>query len=244
MPKRRRRATTVKARKKRLPYFKKSRVPAGARNVRTGGFTGIEKKYLDSFVSAGGVVGSAGGAEQDPAANASCLNAIAQGDGASDRDGRRVVLKSVVIRGSFYGALFQDEADVKTGVGCRLMVVLDTQTNGAQLNSEDVLLDGAGEDWLSHRNLQYTGRFRTLVDKFYVLPMIVNNDNNAQPTTISEIAGRRYFTIYKNLDIPVTFSGPNADIANITDNSLHVIAVASSGSSANLSYQARVRFVG
>lgn len=210
------------------------------RNTRTAGFLGIEKKFYDKTYS-GAIVATVASAEADPAANASCLNAIAQGDGESNRDGRRCVLKSVQIRGDIYDSGSQDGADPPGPAVIRVALVWDQQTNGAQLNSEDVFT-GATNVEHAMINLQHSGRFRILWDKTFSFGSAVafNDDGGATGATNR---GGKIFKIYKNLNIPVTFDGTTEDIANITDNSLHMVAFAS-GTGYFLKYESRVRFVG
>jgi len=211
------------------------------RNIRTAGFLGIETKFYDTRKAPTAFVTTTAGAELDPAANASCLNAITQGDGESARDGKKCVLKSVEIHGVVTGTLKQDQADSKLPIIARVLLVWDKQTNGAQLNSEDVLKDDAGSDYLSMRNLQYSSRFRILWDRTFVLQNSQSMTDGAN--TSSSVSQTRNFKIYKKLNIPVNFTGTTEDIANITDNSLHIIGVASI-TDASIEYYSRVRFVG
>ena len=211
-------------------------------NQRSAGFIGIEKKFFDSYVTNGAIVNTCAGAEQDPAANASCLNAIAQGDGESSRDGRKCVIKSVQVKGLLKGVSLPDQPDATPSPEVRVVIFVDQQTNGAQCNSEDVLLDGAGIDVLSLRNMQYSRRFYTLFDRTYTMgaPTFITDGAN----TGSIVFGARPFSMFKKLNMEVNFTGTTADIANIADNSIHVLAIASGSGVATISYQARVRFVG
>lgn len=231
---------------RRGPYVKFARarrVAAGRlrrRNVRTAGYLGIETKFWDKTYSAA-VATTTAGAEADPAANSSCLNSISQGDGESNRDGRRCVLKKLILRGMLTLGPTADQADGISARVVRVLVVLDKQTNGVQLNSEDVLADSAGVDVLSMVNLQHSRRFRILWDRTFVLQPATAQTDGANTASIAHEG--KYFSIVKNLNIPVTFDGTTDDIANITDNSLHVIAIANGGAP-TLAYQSRVRFVG
>ena len=212
-------------------------------NNRIGGFLGIEKKFIDYEYDAA-VVETVAGAEADPA-TALSLSALAQGDGESNRDGRQVRLLSVHMKGEVqFDPL--DQATPGQAQCVRLLVVLDKQTNGAQLNAEDVLLDPTNTDLDVHafRNLQYTQRFRVLKD-FVV----------RQPTPsavwdgTSTLKGGVQVPFKVNIELgnmPVTYTGTTAAIASIADNSIHVIAIASTTAtgSATLKYISRLRFVG
>lgn len=214
-----------------------------ARNWQSGGFLGIEKKFYDTYVTDGVLVTTAASAEFDPAANVSCLNAMAEGDGESNRDGKKILMKSVEVNGHVNTTLQADQADAVNAVTVRVWLVLDTQTNGAQMDSEKFLLDTAGVDSLSLRNLKYSSRFKTLACKTMVLAP--SNSHGDGANTGSVAGSIRPFRFFKRLNIVTNFSNTSADIANIVDNSLHIIAVASAVAGApKISYQARVRFIG
>lgn len=178
--------------------------------------------------------------EADPTSSLS-LNAIAQGDGNSNRDGRRVIMHSVHIRGRIH---FANVNVTSPGSPmCRLMLVLDTQTNGAQLSADNVLANPATTlETLAFRNLQYSQRFRVLWDRMYKLEpkglAFINAAN--QYTTLASAK----FTINKKLALVTNYSGTAATINNITDNSLHIICYADDllSSAGSLAYYSRVRF--
>jgi len=201
---------------------------------------GAESKFIDYYITDATVVTTTASSEQDPA-TVNCLNATAVGDGESNRDGRKVMLQSVYIKGQVYGNPLPDEGDTPTSASVRLLLVLDKQTNGVQFSAEDVLLNTSGSDVLSMRNLQYTSRFKVLKDITYDLPVVTSTDGSG---TNSGTAAGQSFSIFEKLNVPCTFTDTTALISSIMDNSLHVMAIVSAGSSVKLSYQSRVRFVG
>lgn len=214
---------------------------------KSGGLTGTELKYLDSAKVASAIVSPAdgSGAEQDPA-TVNCLNAIAQGDGESNRDGRRCVMKSVYVTGLVEYPAQADQTAMDPGTKTYIALVLDKQTNGAQLNSEDVFLNPSGNGLVAAdplRNLSYSNRF-TVLDNVTVEQ---DSPNGVYDGTNIELGGAvRSFKLSKKFTIPVNFTGTAAGVSTIQDNSLHVIAYTSRASTAapTLSYNARVRFVG
>ncbi len=227
---------------KRRSTFQKKRTGFRSPNPRTGGFIGMELKFLDTFLSNHTVVETVAGSEIDMSSGSQlCLNAIAQGDGESNRDGRKCVLKSVQVRGKLHLATQADVANAEIGETCRILLVWDKQTNGAQLNSEDVLLDGSGVDLLSLRNLQYSQRFQVLAEEMVDLQW---SNSQTDGTNTASVGGEaKHFEMFRKLNIPVVHTGTTGVVASISDNSLHLIAIAA-GADITLSYQARVRFVG
>lgn len=218
-----------------------------ASNLRTGGFEGLEKKFVDYEVTKGNMADTVASSEVDPT-TVNCLNAIAQGDGESQRDGRRCTLTSVHVQG-----YVRFKSDVLSGgtpdIGrVRLALVLDTQTNGAQFNAEDVFIEPTDGTLATctFRNLQYQKRFRVLASKVVDLRSQAGAGPDAGFLYWSpDIASFEFHKEFKS-GLQVNHSGTTASVASITDNSLHMIAILDGGSNADasLSYVSRVRFIG
>lgn len=81
----------------RRKYKKRRRTTA--LNTRVGGFLGIEKKFQDYQVDSS-IVGTVASSVNDPTSSVNCLNAVAQGDGQSSRDGKEIRMLSLDIRGT------------------------------------------------------------------------------------------------------------------------------------------------
>lgn len=214
------------------------------RNIRTGGYLGIEYKFKD-YGFTGGIQSptDATGGEVDPS-TALALNSIAQGDGESEREGRQVSLVQLHLQGVVTCPAQADQTATETPPIVFIAVVLDTQTNGAQLNSEDVYTNPGGTvltGSMPLRDLQYSQRFKTLATKTLSFPPYpISYDG----TNIEQGGLSRSFEIHLPLKgIKTTYTNTTAVVASIADNSIHVIAYASTGS-ATLSYNSRIRFVG
>lgn len=135
---------------------KKSRAMSSttARSIAVGGwaFSGNkpEKKFVDTSISISPVAGS------NAFTSGQLLNSLANGTSASDRIGRKVVMKSIYIRWSFEMA--------PTGVDgapLRILVVYDKQANGALAAITAPLVSSA---FNSLNNLSNKDRFVTLFD--------------------------------------------------------------------------------
>jgi len=211
---------------------------------RTGGFLGIETKFID-YTYEEAIVNTVTGAEADPPGPGAqtapgCISAIAQGDGESNRDGRKCTLTSIHLRGS---VILDPRSDTSTSVGgttVRVLVVQDTQTNGAQLNSEDVILAATNVEH-SFRNLQFTKRFKILKDQTFAMKYPSASGTSVTNDVNGDI---KNFKWNFKVNIPVIHKANTAVIASITDNSIHVIAFCSQNGVATLNYNARCRFVG
>lgn len=213
---------------------------AARRNARTGGFTDIEYKFVDYEQSTVALTTSWATKEDSTALS---ISAVAQGDGESERDGRIYRITSVHVQGDIVLDVAESSTAPIQDVIARVIVVLDKQTNSAQMTGPLVMDAGGTADWHAFRNLQNTSRFQVLYDKKMIIP--VNETNEGSINLFATGSGRRFFKFNKRFKTPIKVicDGTTAVVGSITDNSIHVIAVASSGL-ANINYQSRVRFVG
>jgi len=215
-------------------------------NRRTAGFLGIEKKFYDTMLIAGALTAptDATGGEFDPSAT-SMISTPAQGDTEQNRDGKKIVIKSLIFKGRLATAQTINQTTVPQPTEYFVAIVLDTQTNGAQLNSEDVYKNlgaNAATTCRPTRNLLFSNRFKVLKEWCGVLYPTVSYDG----TNIEAGGDTVQFDAFIPLDLNVNFnSGTTASVANVIDNSLHVIAFANSTvMSPAISYNARIRFMG
>lgn len=214
---------------------------------RTAGFLGIERKFYDTSLSATTIAAAtdATGGEYDPSAT-SMISTPAQGDAEQNRDGKKIMIDAVQVKGIVDLQPGTNLTALTASTTVYLALVLDTQSNAAQMNSEDCFKNtvatagGAAEPM---RNLLFGSRFRVLKSEQFVL----NHTNATWDGTNIEAGGdRRIFDWYVPFKggLPVNFNaGTTASIANVVDNSLHLIAFASAATLL-LTYNARIRFRG
>jgi hypothetical protein len=216
-------------------------------NLRTGGFLGIEKKFYDTTGSATAIASptDASGGLLDPVSGA--LNTMVQGDGQSQRDGRQVRMVSIQVKGvvQIPTQAAENVTDIMPCVS--IYIVLDTQTNGAQLNTSNVFTNPSGSAVTAatiYRNLQFSKRFRILKHKIIRLPMATMASDAVGTFGIS--GSNVPFECYKKLGyMQVNYTGTTENISNITDNSLHIVAFSSNNSmNPALIYNSRLRYVG
>lgn len=237
--------------KRRRASYGKSSYAARKRqaNFRTGGFRMQEQKFIDNKKLGDSFAVSWAGGEMDPATVLS-LNGCPQGDSESERIGRAQYVNSIYVKGWCESGI-ANEVTLGAAGGSpdaivRIILLVDTQTNGAQLNAEDVMKTIAtGEDVNSVRNLEFTTRFKILKDKTYKIP-VMNGNYSATTTKFSCAKGLVPFKIgYKFREpMKVQYTGAGGDIANINDNSIHIIGTASTSTASKLTYNARCRYTG
>jgi len=216
-------------------------------NMRIGGFLGIELKYVNYARSALALVSpvAAVGGTVDPA-TALCLNAIAQGDGEQQRDGKQVQVKSCYVTGVIDIPATVNQTTAKNIPTVYIALVLDKQTNGAQLTSELVFENPSGASTTAAnplRNMQYTSRFDVLDS---VCVELEQPQVSFDGTNLETSGSRTPFKLSWTGDLMTQFTGTGATISVIQDNSLHLIAFAGPDLTAApvISYNSRVRFVG
>jgi len=268
-------------------FMKRAKTRAYA-NLRTGGLLAIERKFSDMNFYVTGLTNGGSGVGQgvtssfSPAAmvpttyrsaigamynpvNPGALNNVGIGDTGSDRDGRQIINDSVHLRGV---CRINTQADLLTSQLCyavNIVLVLDTQTNGALAAGSAIFVnpgDFTGLGVLTcgspFVNLSNSKRFRILkhIRRVIVPPTITGSTIVTNvPTHVSACGGFAW-----SMDVPLKGMKTNfvadlpiatqagtgqATIASIGDNA--VILYAWSDTSANfveMTYNSRFRFRG
>lgn len=233
---------------KRVPIQRSLEYRRRKRSMRAASSLGVEKKYLDVYASSINIpapTDCAGGEMQPEGGCTDCLSVPAQGDTEQQRDGKKIMMKSIFVEGLIRAAVLQDQADVPGPPVTYVALVLDTQTNGSTIVSEQVFKSSNDTPFVNGyplRNMDYTNRYRVLAHKTFVHDIICGTDG---ANTLSCATKPEVFTLAYNGEIPMTFSATTANVTSCTDNSLHIIAFASSTTpQCTISYNSRMRFVG
>ncbi len=212
---------------------------------RVGGFTGIEKKFVDFTNGSDAFTLVWASGNMDPATSDS-ISGIAQGDGESQRDGRVCVLHSWFIKGFVHVAATEAVNAPVDDQLARVVVVWDKQTNGALLAPANVFdTIGSTVDVNSVKNLQHSARFTVLKDKTFRMPLSMGGQNEGGVNSFAHGGMRIPFKMGGKFNPPirVNHTGTTNVIASVADNSIHVIGTAGAVT-VLLSYRSRVRFTG
>lgn len=207
-----------------------------------------ENNYYDSYASGSiqAITTSWAGAENVPATILT-LFAPTEGNGIENRSGQKVQVKSLRIRGNIkQPALTAQTVSDSPGI-VRLILVMDTQTNAAQVQAETVMTGQSvtSQSWFAFQNTTGIGRFRVLKDKVFALRRDTAV-NNASAGTVSSSGTNMPFKFNIKFKKPliVRFNGTNGGtVADIIDNSFHVLC-ASDQAGNTIQYSARTTFVG
>lgn len=232
-----------------LERAKRRRALKAIANARTAGLLGVERKYYDTALieSAINATTDATNGEHDPSAT-SMISTPAVGDGATNRDGKRIIIDQVEVNGCIEWTAIETGVNPQEIAEVFVALVLDKQTNGAQMNSEDCFVNpGADTDLAASplRNLIQGSRFRVIRQEcIHLDPKVTSEGANA----FSVFGGSQNFKFFHKFrkGLIVNFNaGTTASVANVVDNSLHMIAFTNSTSIAPmLNYNARIRFRG
>ena len=160
------------------------------------------------------------------------LNGVAIGTDYTDRNGRKIRVSSIQIRG------FIRPSDNGTAPSCvRWMIVYDKQPNGALPTAGDVLRQLNGTSML---NLSNRDRFRVLVDKQYAIGGI--SDTATQAYAMSPTVYNVKW--YKSCNLDVVFDGTTSAISDLQSGSIFLLTIGTEAAATAATLQAslRIRF--
>lgn len=206
---------------------------------------GTEVKFVDRELDDDNVLAGIAGNEHDPP-TILCLNGIGEGDGESEREGRKVILTGLHIKGAIRPPVKTAGAAPATSRYAYICVVLDTQTNKTQMSAEDCFVEPTNANLapFAFRVLKNVQRFKVLWSKLVTLNY-TNSSAHEDPggTVYNAVPSWEDFTVNLPLQIECNYTGTGDTIASIMDNSIHVLAFANEGTPV-LAYTSRIRFVG
>lgn len=201
-----------------------------------------ERKYFDNNLASTAFTSGAAtfaGCEMDPATQ-NCLFSPVQGDDYNNRQGRKVHVLAIKIRGMITYPISDNQVGALVTPHLRILLVQDKQTNAAQLNSEDVVQTNI----MGFQNPAFFGRFRVIKDK------IVNFTDPVRSwdgTNIQQSGDQRHFKMKVKFAKPVVVhynSTNGGTVADVIDNSFHLLgATTDTGLAPAIAYRVRTTFV-
>jgi len=208
---------------------------------------GQERKHYDTFLHGASVAPQEDwlSCEYNPSAT-SLVSTPAVGDDAISRDGKKIAVYSLMINGSVQYPARADDTVLSNFGPTVISVVLDKQTNGAALNSEDVFTNpssGANLPAAPLRNQNFRKRFRVLRTKLIPAPVLNVSYDGTNLETQGKIINFKFFMRFKKPLVINFNSGTTASVASVLDKSIHVLANSTS-TTQTLSYNAQLIFVG
>lgn len=176
-----------------------------------------------------------------------CLFAPTVGAGLNQRIGRKVKMMKVKLNGQISVAAQAAQAAADAPCQIRLMLVMDKQSNAAQMTGAQLMNDGgAAQTTLnSFQNPNNFGRFRVLKERRFTV-----GDLNlvGSPTTADVVQAGQVYKWKMNMTfkkpVQVNFNATNGGtVADLIDNSLHIVVATSSAAYVPaIIYYSRVAF--
>lgn len=199
--------------------------------LRTGGFLGTynrrgreELKVID--ITQTTVAATTAG-------TVTLLNGVTQGTDYTQRIGRKIWLKSILLR---FTLVPNTASNTPAGDSVRLLVVYDAQCNSAAPVIGDILQNSAFNDPM---NLNNRDRFKILADKFVTLGACQYNTG----TLAAGAPFAKQVKIYKKMGMEQIFSGTGNTVGSISTGGIFLVIIAGFNSQTNVIYTARTRFL-
>lgn len=167
------------------------------------------------------------------------LNHIAQGNGESERTGRKVTVRSLRIKGEWHMPSTATVADQDQRI--RIVVYCDKQTNGTVATIPLIHSLAGTVNINSFRSLANVSRFNILYDKTFNIPinaLAASNDAN-----VPLIRGFRFNRTGLNIPLEFDDSAPDGSIATIRTNNIGVYAISNRANEPpEVTFIARIRY--
>lgn len=169
----------------------------------------------------------------DSTGTVALLNGVAQGADFNQRIGRKITMRSVQIR----GLITPQDASVSSNLG-RIMIIYDTQPNGALPAITDVLNVASSTSMM---NLNNRDRFKILMDEQVGCGAVETGATLAYAQAPGVTSIQRWI----RLNHDVVFDGTTAAIGDIQTGSLFILTVGFQAANAghNCNASLRMRFV-
>lgn len=225
--------------------IKKARIAAPKSRVQP---RRIEVKFYDTAYAITAIPGptDASGGMADPSAT-SMITTVAQGDSRTNRDGGQIYIHGVEIRGIVQRAVQEEGLNPQPGAGVFVALVLDKQTNGAQMASENCFVNSIGTAASATsvmRNLDYRNRFQVMKQGWFDTSVSAMSQSAANSFSTAGVNHNFEWYLRFKKPIKVNFNATtptSSTIVSVVDNCLHMVAYANDVSHF-LSYNARIRF--
>lgn len=161
------------------------------------------------------------GATAPTSARFMLLNGLKPGSGINERIGRRILMKSLYVRGTVYGP----NGSKTPPFNVRMICILDKQANAVQPQITDILREfdknsGAVTDYSTPVNISNAARFSVVLDKTFT----GQNYSTDIATGPNFSAGTKPVRIYKKMNLFTQYNeGTSGGVADITSGALYLI---------------------
>lgn len=193
-----------------------------------------EMKYFDAYATNKSIPSGTDwtGKEIDPTGNTLFFPVV--GAAINERIGNRVWVQKIVVKGNLNWAAQTNQTTADALPYSRLVLVQDTQSNGTQMQGEDVFAPTAADDSLNvaaFQAIKNFGRFRVLKDKTFKCPQLpLSYDGTNMEQSGAVMPFKMSYKFRK--PVLVKYNSTNAgSIADVVDNSFHLLGVSNNDTS-------------
>ncbi len=167
--------------------------------------------------------------------NAGTVNIIAQGTTESQRIGRKCTIKSINWR---FDIVRNENAGSWDSEVVRVLMYLDKQANGAAATVTGIL---ESADYQSFNNLSNKGRFRTIMDKKYILKPHAGAGDGTTNIFNDDLV---YDEFFKQVNITIEYdnSATTGVLTTIRSNNIGVLVISKQGTGTVFNSKLRLRF--
>lgn len=178
----------------------------------------------------------------------SALLPSAIGAGYGQVNGNKYFMKHLRVRGELTPSVAADQADVPTMITTRVLLIQDTQPNGAQAQGEEVLTDLGNAAQCNYSFLAMGagsgGRFRILKDRtFRCQPAVAGTDGANTNSTVR--TGNTFSFSYrpkKPIQVILKANSSTPTVASLSNNNIFMLAHSSTTASVTITYASRCYF--
>lgn len=158
------------------------------------------------------------------------LTVVAQGNGESQRIGRKITIRDINVR---YTLRMFPSVSAFAGNVIRIMIVQDRQTNGTEFAPGDLLEDN---DLHSFRNLANSGRFKVL------WTTTIDLSATAGVSDTGYAANAKSVIVNLKVNIPMEYDGVSGAIGTVRSNNIYFTTQTLIGEEFIANGNARIRF--
>lgn len=205
----------------------------------------LEKKWFD--VTANTSSWNAAGSGLPCHLGYDSLVRIPQGDNGDHRNGNKIMVTNVTLRGTCQCVESSNATFTSTTPGdvyFRWFVIIDTQCNGAFPAVTDIFEETptGGEQFDIFNSLLESGRYKVLMDKYVRVPAAAPMYNSASGHT--HVPNRLiHFNKSFKLNLPIHYSDGTANMAAVRTNNIFMLVFnGHDGTNCRVNWRARIRF--
>lgn len=202
--------------KKYTPY------PGRSRQLKTS----QELKFLDTLVNDAVVTSTM--------AN-TVLNVVPQGDGDSERVGRKITIKKIMVKGS---VILSPGSKAQAYNRVLVMLVHDKATNKAQFTGTDLRVTDSID---AYSNLQNANRFQILWAEY--IDVNAGGYGGYDAGSLETCEAGQKFEAYVKCSIPCQYSSTTGAIGEMTTGSVHFVSFSQVTNLCEIQGNARIRYV-